>query len=89
MLTCRRFQSVALIVLTAIMILVSTPALAQEAEGRSANAPQAILNLDLCTLAYQLYHQSLCLPLDPWYDLMSRVGSDDPRMTAANPPTTT
>ncbi|MGD9680267.1 MAG: hypothetical protein AB7W16_03705 [Candidatus Obscuribacterales bacterium] len=33
-------------------------------------------NLDLCTLAYQLYHQSLCLPLDPWYDLVSRVGSD-------------
>ena len=33
-------------------------------------------NSDLCTLAYQLYHQSLCLPLDPWYDIMSRVGSD-------------
>lgn len=41
-----------------------------------AAVPQAILNLDLCTLAYQLYHQSLCLPLDPWYDMMSRVGSD-------------
>lgn len=38
--------------------------------------PQNIFNLDLCTLAYQFYHQSLCLPLDPWYDMMSRVGSD-------------
>jgi len=38
--------------------------------------PQNVLNLDLCTLAYQLYHQSLCLPLDPWYDIMSRPGSD-------------
>jgi len=38
--------------------------------------PIAIVNIDLCTLAYQLYHQSLCLPLDPWYDNVSRVGSD-------------
>ena len=38
--------------------------------------PQSILNLDLCTLAYQFYHQSLCLPMDPWYDMFSRVGSD-------------
>lgn len=37
---------------------------------------QSLLNLDLCTLAYQLYHQSLCLPLDPFYDLVSRTGSD-------------
>ncbi len=44
-------------------------------DSRNAT-PQNILNLDLCTLAYQLYHQSLCLPLDPWYDMMSRVGSD-------------
>ncbi|CAN5503596.1 hypothetical protein BH10CYA1_BH10CYA1_39870 [soil metagenome] len=38
--------------------------------------PESVINIDLCTLAYQLYHQSLCLPLDPWYDNMSRVGSD-------------
>ncbi len=42
----------------------------------SSGVPRSILNLDMCTLAYQLYHQSLCLPLDPWYDVFSRVGSD-------------
>jgi len=76
MLTCGRVQNVAIIILTAIMILVSSPALALDGQGESEGAPEAVLNLDLCTLAYQLYHQSLCLPLDPWYDLMSRVGSD-------------
>ncbi|HMW92973.1 MAG TPA: hypothetical protein PKE54_23295, partial [Candidatus Obscuribacter sp.] len=68
MLTCGRVQNVAIIILTAIMILVSSPALALDGQGESEGAPEAVLNLDLCTLAYQLYHQSLCLPLDPWYD---------------------
>lgn len=47
-----------------------------ETEVQTKSLPQSVTNLDLCTLAYQLYHQSLCLPLDPWYDMMSRVGSD-------------
>ena len=46
------------------------------AQPKPETVPQALLNLDLCTLAYQLYHQSLCLPLDPWYDQFSRPGSD-------------
>lgn len=45
-------------------------------EGNSDAVPQQVVNLDMCTLSYQLYHQSLCIPLDPWYDIMSRVGSD-------------
>lgn len=47
-----------------------------DATSQAGAVPQPILNLDLCTLAYQFYHQSLCLPLDPWYDMFSRVGSD-------------
>jgi len=54
------------------MMLVPWSASASETNA----VPQSVNNLDLCTLAYQLYHQSLCLPLDPWYDIMSRVGSD-------------
>ncbi|MCA9801289.1 MAG: hypothetical protein KC777_04855 [Cyanobacteria bacterium HKST-UBA02] len=57
-------------------ILLSPRALAQDANFSREAVPQSVNNLDLCTLAYQLYHQSLCLPLDPWYDLLSRVGSD-------------
>ncbi len=38
--------------------------------------PHFILNLDLCTLSYQLYHQSLTLPLDPWFDITARSGTD-------------
>lgn len=59
-----------------ILLLICAPAFATESEPELANVPQEVVNLDLCTLAYQLYHQSLCLPLDPWYDMMSRVGSD-------------
>lgn len=51
-------------------LAASSAALAKEA------VPQPLLNLDLCSLAYKLYHQSLILPLDPWYDLVSRPGSD-------------
>lgn len=47
-----------------------------QAATTNTEPPVSIVNIDLCTLAYQLYHQSLCLPLDPWYDNMSRVGSD-------------
>ena len=50
--------------------------MAFEASTETDAIPQSVVNLDLCTLAYQLYHQSLCLPLDPWYDIMSRIGSD-------------
>lgn len=75
MFTSHRYQSVAIAIWAAILIFVS-PALADESKPEAGEVPQAVLNLDLCTLAYQLYHQSLCLPLDPWYDMMSRVGSD-------------
>lgn len=71
----QRFQSLVVIVLSVIAITVS-PALADGTKIDTDNVPQSVLNLDLCTLAYQFYHQSLCLPLDPWYDMMSRVGSD-------------
>lgn len=78
-----RFQSVAkspnsavLIWALAIWISVTSPALADQTRAGSDVVPQSVINLDLCTLAYQFYHQSLCLPLDPWYDIMSRVGSD-------------
>ncbi len=57
------------------MLFVS-PAIAGDTISDREAIPQAIVNLDLCTLAYQFYHQSICLPLDPWYDIMSRVGSD-------------
>ncbi len=40
------------------------------------HVPHFVLNLDLCTLAYQLYHQSLSLPLDPWFDITARSGTD-------------
>jgi len=56
--------------------VVHPAALADDGNVRAESVPQSILNLDLCTLAYQFYHQSLCLPLDPWYDMFSRVGSD-------------
>lgn len=69
-----RFQNVAIAISCAIVMFAS-PALADD-RAEAGGVPQAVLNLDLCTLAYQLYHQSLCLPLDPWYDMMSRVGSD-------------
>jgi hypothetical protein len=29
-------------------------------------------NLDLCLLAYQMYHQSMVWPLDPWYEVMAK-----------------
>lgn len=70
------FRKFIVIVLSAIITLVASPAIALDSKLESDVAPRAILNLDMCTLAYQLYHQSLCLPLDPWYDVMSRIGSD-------------
>ncbi len=75
MFTTFRYQNIAISVWAAILIFVS-PALADGSKPEAGEVPQSVLNLDLCTLAYQLYHQSLCLPLDPWYDMMSRVGSD-------------
>lgn len=57
-------------------MLLAVPALASDTISDDSAVPQCVVNLDLCTLAYQLYHQSLCLPLDPWYDNMSRIGSD-------------
>lgn len=73
-----KFHNVAVIIMAVIVLSASCPALAADAETKFEQEalPQAVVNLDLCTLAYQLYHQSLCLPLDPWYDIMSRVGSD-------------
>lgn len=71
-----RTRSVTLIFLCVIGMLSPTSAIALDAKLESGAVPQSVLNLDLCTLAYQLYHQSLCLPLDPWYDIMSRLGSD-------------
>ncbi len=69
-------RNTAILVFTAILMLIAPAAFAVEAKtGENATA-QAVLDLDLCTLAYQFYHQSLCLPLDPWYDIMSRTGSD-------------
>lgn len=71
-----------LVISIAIALVVPPFALADDTAAPSAqtsqrdSVPQSILNLDLCTLAYQFYHQSLCLPLDPWYDMFSRVGSD-------------
>ncbi len=70
-----RFQQAAIYIWVAIVFMV-TPAFAGENKTDADGVPQSVINLDLCTLAYQLYHQSLCLPLDPWYDMMSRTGSD-------------
>lgn len=65
------------IVLATMVLWVSPLPSACYAQGRNSDGvPPEILNLDLCTLAYQLYHQSLVVPLDPWYDQFSRVGSD-------------
>jgi len=71
-----RFHNAAIFLLAALVIWVSSPAIAADSEAQANAVPPAVLNLDLCTLVYQLYHQSLCLPLDPWYDLESRLGSD-------------
>lgn len=62
--------------LAVVCMSVLAPVLADEAGTQPETVPQSVVNLDLCTLAYQLYHQSLCLPLDPWFDLTSRIGSD-------------
>jgi hypothetical protein len=79
MLVGYNYRNVAIAIWCAIVLFVS-PALADETNSQANSAsdsiPESVLNLDLCTLAYQLYHQSLCLPLDPWYDMMSRIGSD-------------
>lgn len=60
----------------AVLLISSLPAIAAENKSGPGGVPQSVFNLDLCTLAYQFYHQSLCISLDPWYDMMSRVGSD-------------
>jgi len=70
MLNSRRLQKATMLVLTPLMLMTTS------AHAQSSAVPEEVVNLDLCTLAYQLYHQSLCLPLDPWFDIMSRVGSD-------------
>lgn len=83
----RRFRMVAILSCTVIGMSVALPTVADEPMPASEQQnivnsrpaiglDKAVTNLDLCTLAYQLYHQSLCLPLDPWYDIVSRVGSD-------------
>lgn len=71
-----KLKSVAIVTWVTFGILLFCPGLPGETRSQPDGVPQSIVNLDLCTLAYQLYHQSLCLPLDPWYDMMSRVGSD-------------
>ncbi len=76
MVTTKQLKSLAIVTLTVIWMTVPRPAIADQSNLDVSAVPQPIINLDLCTLAYQLYHQSLCLPLDPWYDMMSRVGSD-------------
>jgi hypothetical protein len=38
-------------------------------------AQDAILNVDLCILAYQLYHQTVIWALDPWYEVLARGGT--------------
>lgn len=61
----------------AVLILLFATAMSLSVSAMASESiPQSVVNIDLCTLAYQLYHQSLCMPLDPWYDNMSRVGSD-------------
>lgn len=76
MFTRSKIQRIAIVALFSLGLTVSPPAIANDDNQQSSAIPQTIFNLDLCTLAYQFYHQSLCLPLDPWYDMMSRVGSD-------------
>lgn len=71
-----KFQSAAVLICIILGALSCGPAIADQANSERESIPQSIINLDLCTLAYQLYHQSLCLPLDPWFDVMSRIGSD-------------
>lgn len=76
MFTRSKIQRIAIVALFSLGLTISPPAIANDDNQQSSAIPQTIFNLDLCTLAYQFYHQSLCLPLDPWYDMMSRVGSD-------------
>lgn len=38
--------------------------------------PDVLLNCDLCVLAYQIYHQSVIWPLDPWYEVLARGATD-------------
>src|SRR5689334_14916345 len=38
--------------------------------------PDVLLNCDLAILAYQLYHQSVIWPLDPWYEVLARGATD-------------
>ncbi len=65
-----KFKNAVLVCTVAAGMSFAAPASASEP------IPESVINVDLCTLAYQLYHQALCMPLDPWYDNMSRVGSD-------------
>lgn len=69
-------KTLVILILTTNLLLVPPAAIADGANTQADAVAQSVLNLDLCTLSYQFYHQSLCLPLDPWYDMFSRVGSD-------------
>lgn len=42
----------------------------------TTSCPPEVLNIDLCLLSYQLYHQSVIWPLDPWYEYLARKFSD-------------
>lgn len=35
-----------------------------------------LVHCDLCILAYQNYHQAVIWPLDPWYEVLARGGTD-------------
>jgi hypothetical protein len=37
---------------------------------------QKLVNCDMCVLAYQNYHQAVIWPLDPWYEVLARGGSN-------------
>ncbi len=76
MFTRTRFRQVAKMKSAVLILFFATAMSLPVAAIASESIPQSVVNIDLCTLAYQLYHQSLCMPLDPWYDNMSRVGSD-------------
>lgn len=35
-----------------------------------------LVHCDLCILAYQNYHQAVIWPLDPWFEVLARAGTD-------------
>lgn len=76
MLLCRRILCAGILGAVAAGLALSPAGSLGQSPPNADAVPQEIVNLDLCTLAYQLYHQSLSLPLDPWYDQFARVGSE-------------